>query len=310
MIQAGADARKPIVATKESAQVKSGDVKRNNAINVAILTVIAIIASAFALYPILWIFSTALNPANSLINATIIPSKVGFDNFVHLTDNAQRPVFLWIFNSVKVAGISAAIVVVVTAFAAYSFSRFRYKGRRAGLLTILLIQLFPNMLSIVALFLLLQQIGNIPGLSWLGLNTHGGLILIYTGGALGFNTWLMKGYFDTIPKELDEAATIDGASRFEVFWQIIFPLARPILAVMAILTFIGVYGDFLIAKVMLKERDSFTLMIGLGQMIQGRTEDWGVFAAAALVGALPIVLVFLVLQKQLIGGLSSGAVKG
>lgn len=304
-----AEATKPAVVTRE-AQAKVGNVRANDAVGIAIKTVIAILASLFALYPVAWILSTALNPANSLVNATLIPANAGFDNFQRLTTNPQAPVFTWIWNSVKMASISAVIVTIVTALAAYSFSRFRYRGRRAGLLTILLIQLFPNMLSIVALYLLLLQIGNIPGLSWLGLNTHGGLILIYTGGALGFNTWLMKGYFDTIPKELDEAATIDGASRWEIFWRVILPLVRPILAVMAVLTFIGVYGDFLIAKVMLKSTDSYTLMVGLGQLIQGRTEDWGVFAAASLIGALPIVLVFLILQKQLIGGLSSGAVKG
>jgi len=308
-MQAEATTTKQAVVTQK-AVAKAGRVRANDAFGTFLKTAIAVVAALFALYPVAWILSTALNPANSLVNATLIPANAGFDNFQRLTTNPQAPIFTWIWNSVKLATISAIIVTMVCALAAYSFSRFRYAGRRAGLITILLIQLFPNMLSIVALYLLLLQVGNIPGLGWLGLNTHGGLILIYIGGALGFNTWLMKGYFDTIPRELDEAATIDGASRWEVFWKVILPLVRPILAVMGVLTFIGVYGDFLLAKVMLKSTDEYTLMVGLGQLIQGRTEDWGVFAAASLVGALPIVLVFLVLQKQLIGGLSSGAVKG
>ena len=279
-------------------------------LRVGLKTLIALLMAAFALYPIVWIVSTSLNPANTLASATLIPTNASLANFQLLYTHPQFPFLLWIWNSIKIAGITSIIVTSVTALAAYSFSRFRYRGRRFGLLSILLIQLFPNMLAVVALYLMLLELGKIPGLAWLGINTHGGLILIYSGGALGFNTWLMKGFFDTIPKELDEAAIIDGAGSFQVFWQIILPLARPILAVMAVLTFIGVYGDFLIARVMLKSKDSFTLMVGLSNLVQGRTTEWGVFAAAALVGAVPIVVYFLVMQKQIVGGLTGGAVKG
>jgi ABC-type maltose transport system permease subunit len=215
------------------------------------------------------------------------------------------------WNSIKVSGITAVVTVAFCALAAYSFSRFRYRGRRTGLLTILLVQLFPNTLSIVALFLLLQQIGHIPGLEWLGLNTLGGLILIYSGGALGFNTWLMKGFFDSIPKELDESALIDGATWMQTFLRVTLPLVRPVLAVIGILSFIGTYSDYLIARVMLNSTANYTLAVGMTLFIRGQySQQWGVFAAAALMGALPIVVTFLVLQKQLIGGLSRGAVKG
>ncbi|MEO6457129.1 MAG: sugar ABC transporter permease [Chloroflexia bacterium] len=306
----GTEAQRVEKAAAAKIEVRPRSLSTARRINVVIKTTIAILASIFAIYPVIWIISTALNPSNSLINSTFIPRNASLENFQRLTNDPQHPFLLWIWNSIKVSGITAIIIVALTALAAYSFSRFRYRGRRTGLLTILLIQLFPNTLAIVALFLLLQQIGQIPGMSWLGLNTHGGLILIYTGGALGFNTWLMKGFFDSIPKELDEAARIDGASYFQTFWRVILPLARPILAVMGILTFIGTYADFLIARVMLKGTENYTLMVGLALFIQGRSQGWGVFAAAALVGALPIVVIFLVLQKQLIGGLSAGAVKG
>jgi ABC-type maltose transport system permease subunit len=200
--------------------------------------------------------------------------------------------------------------VSLTALSAFAFSRFHFPGRRGTLLTVMLVQLFPNTLALVALFLMLQQIGNIKGLEWLGLNTHGGLILIYIGGALGFNTWLMKGFFDSIPRELDEAATIDGANRWQVFYQIILPLSRPILAVTGILTFIGVYGEFLIARLMLRDRQEFTLMVGLFLFASDRSQEWGVITAAALVGALPVVIFFFLTQRQIVSGLSSGAVKG
>lgn len=271
--------------------------------------IITLLAVIYALYPITWVLSAALDPANSLVNQNLIPQRATLDNFTRLVNNPRHPFVLWLWNSVKVSGISALIIVALTALAAYAFSRLRYRGRRIGLLAILLVQLFPNTLALVALFLLLKQIGEfLPGL---GLNTHGGLILIYSGGALGFNTWLMKGYFDTIPRELDEAALIDGATHFQVFYAILLPLVRPILAVIGILSFIGTYSDFLLARVMLKSSENYTLAVGMTLFIRGQyTREWGVFAAAALMGALPIVLIFLVLQRQLIGGLSRGAVKG
>lgn len=271
--------------------------------------IITLLAVIYALYPIAWVLSAALDPANSLVNQNLIPQRATLDNFTRLVNNPRHPFVLWLWNSVKVSGISALIIVALTALAAYAFSRLRYRGRRIGLLAILLVQLFPNTLALVALFLLLKQIGEfLPGP---GLNTHGGLILIYSGGALGFNTWLMKGYFDTIPRELDEAALIDGATHFQVFYAILLPLVRPILAVIGILSFIGTYSDFLLARVMLKSSENYTLAVGMTLFIRGQyTREWGVFAAAALMGALPIVLIFLVLQRQLIGGLSRGAVKG
>lgn len=196
--------------------------------------------------------------------------------------------------------------MLFTSLAAYAFSRFRC--RRTMLQSILLIQVFPNLLAIVAIFLLVRQIGDhIPSL---GLNTHGGLILVYLGGVLGFNTWLMKGFFDAIPRDLDESAYIDGASPWTSYWYVIFPLVRPILAVVGILTFIGTYGDFIMASVLLRSADIFTLGVGLTLLIgQQHGEKWGEFAAGALIGALPIVIIMLLPQDYIVGGLTRGAVK-
>lgn len=303
---------RPAAASRES--TGSRGVSSNRTLTTAFKTAIAAAAGIFALYPLLYIFSAAINPSNTLSTSSLVPAGASFANFQNMIDNptGQYPWLTWMLNSVIVSGISAVITVAFTSIAAYAFSRFQWPGRRASLLSLLLIQMFPNMLSLVALFLLLQQIGNLPGIGqFFGLNTHGGLILIYSGGALGFNTWLMKGFFDSIPKELDESAQIDGASPFQTFWQIILPLARPILAVIAILSFIGTYSDFLLARVMLQDSDKFTLAVGMAQFIRGSyNSQWGAFAAAALVGAVPIIAVFLILQKQLIGGLASGAVKG
>ncbi len=270
---------------------------------------VVLLGCVFALFPVVVIISSSLNPTNTLVGQGLIPQQISFENFRKLATDDIHPFLLWIWNSIKVSGISTVITVALCAAAAYSLSRFRYEGRRTSLLMILVVQVFPNLLAIVALYLLLLQLGKI--FPWLGLDTHAGLIVIYTGGALGFNTWLMKGYFDTIPRELDESAMVDGASHMYTFVNIILPLVRPILATIAVLSFIGTYSDFLIAKVMLSSSQNYTFAVGLSLFIRDQyNQQWGVFAAAVLIGAIPIVLLYLLLQNQLTSGLTQGAVKG
>ena len=301
-------------ATREAVPARrvrsEGNLTATRRLKLVFKLALVLLATVFALYPVAWIISASFNPLNSLVGLSFIPNGATFANYQRLYTDPQTPFMLWIFNSAKIGLICAVLIVALTALSAFAFSRFHFKGRRGTLLTVMLVQLFPNTLALVALFLMLQQLGNIRGLEWLGLNTHGGLILIYIGGALGFNTWLMKGFFDSIPRELDEAATIDGANRWQVFYQIILPLSRPILAVTGILTFIGVYGEFLIARLMLRDRNEFTLMVGLFLFASDRSQEWGVITAAALVGALPVVIFFFLTQRQIVSGLSSGAVKG
>lgn len=292
-------------------------------VSLTIKTIIAVAVAIYALVPVVFVVTAALNPLNTVSGASLIPSRMTLDHFESLFRDPLHPWPLWILNSVIVSSITSIVVVSLCALAAYSFSRFRFRGRRLGLISLVIIQLFPNLLAVVALFLLLQAVGNaipesidIPGYGVLGLprfglNSLGGLILIYIGGALGFNTWLMKAYFDTVPYDLDESALVDGATHFQAFRFVVLPLVRPVLAVIAILTFIGTYSDFLIARVMLSSTPNYTLAVGLTLFIRGEfTRQWGVFAAAAVLGALPIVVIFLVLQRQLIGGLARGGVKG
>jgi len=230
-------------------------------------------------------------------------------NYDTLFNNERKPFLRWIFNSVVIASLNSIIVVLITAFSAYSFSRFRFSGRRSLLILILLVQVFPNLLAMVAIFLILQQIGNhIP---FLGLNTMGGLILVYVGGAMGINIWLMKGFFDSVPREIDESALVDGANHWQVYWRLIFPLVRPVLVVVGILSFVGTYNEFVLARILLRDKESWTLMVGLWQFISSNfSQDWGVFAAGAIVGALPSLIIYLLLQDQIVGGLTQGAVKG
>ena len=271
--------------------------------------IITLLAVTYALFPVLWMASASLDPRNSLAQQQLIPPNASWENYQALLQNPLQPFPIWLLNSIKISSITAVLAVFISALAAYAFSRFYFRGRRSLLLTILLIQVFPNFLAMVALFLLLQQIKNyIPSL---GLNTHGGLIMVYLGGALGINTWLMKGFFDAIPRDLDESARIDGASDWQVFYHIILPLVRPILAVVGVLTFIGAYSDVLLASVLLRTKENFTLAVGLWQLVEGQyTQKWGIFAAGALIGAIPIVVIYLLLQDLIIGGLTRGAVKG
>jgi ABC-type maltose transport system permease subunit len=297
-------------------------VRARRRVSIGLKLLVALATAAYALVPVAFVISAALNPLNTISGATLIPSRVTIEHFQTILTSPTHPWLLWIFNSYVVASLSAIIVVFVSALGAYSFSRFRFRGRRLGLISLVIVQLFPNMLAVVALFLLLQAIGDaIPAsitlaglvipLPRLGLDSLGGLILIYIGGALGFNTWLMKAYFDTVPYDLDESAMVDGASRFQAFRYVLLPLVRPILVVIGILTFIGTYSDFLIARVMLSSPENYTVAVGMQLFITGQfTTRWGAFAAAAVISAIPIVITFLVLQRQLIGGLAQGGVKG
>ena len=264
---------------------------------------------AFALFPILWVISASFNPANTLVGQGLIPPNPSLDNYREVFTSEQYPIALWIKNSVVIGLITSTLVVIMTSFAAYAFSRFRFKGRRTGLFASLLVQVFPQMLAAVSIYLLVLSIGRlIPAL---GINTHAGLIMVYLGGAMGVNAWLMKGYLDTIPTSLEESAMIDGASPFQAFYMIILPLARPILAVVFMLQFIGTYSELILASVLISSTEKYTLAVGLQLFIQDQyASRWGVFAAASVLGALPLVLLFMFLQKYLVSGLTSGAVKG
>lgn len=268
--------------------------------------VIAAIVLVFSLFPILWTISASINPTSSVSGQRLIPSPATLNHYRAIL---EQDFWLWMWNSFKIASISSILVGLITLMSAYAFSRYRWAGRGQLLLFILLIQVFPAILAMVALFSILQQIGSyIP---FLGLNTHGGLILIYMGGAMGINVWLMKGFYDSIPREIDESGKVDGASDWQIFWQLLFPLVRPILVVSMILTFFGTYSDYLMPRIMITSASKYTLMLGLYNFIgDNYSQDWGPFAAGAVIGAIPMVAVYLLLQDYIIGGLTAGSVKG
>jgi arabinogalactan oligomer/maltooligosaccharide transport system permease protein len=280
---------------------------------------IALTAAAAALFPVAYIISAAFNGDNSLSGSSLIPRHVTLDNFRSLFGNQQNVTghatfqnahyLAWFGNSMLVAGATALLTVLMSALAAYAFSRFRFKGRRMGMVALLLIQMFPQLLAIVAIYLIVLNVGDI--FHFLGLNTLSAVVLVYLGGALGVNTWLMKGFFDTIPKELDESARVDGATPAQVFWGVVLPLAAPVLAVIALISFIATLNEFVIASAILETQHKFTLPVGLWQYIdQKYSEHWGPFAAGVLIAAVPAALLFVFLQRYIVEGLTSGAVKG
>ncbi|MBN2116734.1 MAG: sugar ABC transporter permease [Anaerolineales bacterium] len=277
--------------------------------SVAWRLIVAVILIIFSIFPVLWMISASLNPTGSLATQKLIPDNPGFGNYRTLLTSGQFPFWVWFGNSLKISIITSLLSLAITTIAAYAFSRFRFRGRQTMLKGILLIQVFPSLLALVATFLMISQMGDV--IPFLDLDNHTSLILVYLGGAMGINIWLMKGYLDTIPREIDEAAMVEGASDWQIFTRLILPLLRPILIVVAIINYIGTYGEFVLARVLLRSNEMYTLMVGL-QIFAGAqfTQRWGVFAAGALLGALPIMIIYLALQDQIVGGLTQGAVKG
>jgi arabinogalactan oligomer / maltooligosaccharide transport system permease protein len=268
---------------------------------------VAIVAVIFALVPILFVVSAAFNPTGELSSTTLIPTKFGLENFQDLFNTTDFP--RWFLNSVLISGLSTFFTVTLATFAAFAFSRYRFTGRRPGLFFLLIIQMFPAFLAIVFIYLMWTKVTDLYPI--IGFNTPWGLILLYLGGALGVNTWLIKGFFDTVPADLDESAKVDGASHTTVFFSIILPLVVPILAVVGLLAFIASINEFLIASVFLTQSPEKTLAVGLYGLIEGRRNaNFGMFAAGTLLTAIPTVLLFFSLQKYITGGLTAGAVKG
>ncbi|MBM9466445.1 sugar ABC transporter permease [Nakamurella sp. YIM 132084] len=269
--------------------------------------VVGVIALFFAIFPILFVVSAAFNPQGTLSSSTLIPRDASFANFDTLF--SETSFWRWFANSLLISLLSAALSLFISAAAAYAFSRYRFRGRRAGMLFILLVQMFPQFLAIVAIYLIFVEISELyPAI---GFNTPWSLILLFLGGALGVNTWLMKGFFDTIPKDLDESAKVDGATHAQIYFGIILPLVTPILAITGLLSFISTMSEFIISSVFLTEDSAKTAAVGLYGLISAqRNANFGVFAAGALIVAIPIVVLFQFLQRYIVGGITAGAVKG
>lgn len=335
--------------------------------------VVAVFACLFALFPIVWIVSASFNTVSSLSASRLLPEATTLEHYRSLFDDPQLPFGRWLFNSFQIAFLVALLQVAMSSAAAYSFARLRWTGRRVGLMVILLVQMFPQFLAFVAVFLLLNTLGEMIGggvqipmaifgaiagpalvaLGWLGYRraegrgrwwnggvialgillvalaagaasynvtllpgiglNKAGLIFVYLGGSIGVNTWLMKGFYDSIPMALDESARVDGATDWQIFTRIILPLARPVLAVIFVISFVFIYNEYILASFVLRDVNSFTYAIGLALFVESSqtlTSEFARLAAAAVMGGLPIVLVYVAASDLIVGGLTQGAVKG
>ena len=259
-----------------------------------------IFMALLVLTPIVWIIGASFNPMSSLLSATAFPENPTVLHYVKLIKETKF--VYWYANTLKIALINMAISVVLTSMTSYVFSRFRFKGKRAGLLSILRLQMFPSFMGMMATYNILWQLNL--------LDTHFGLILTYAAGQVPYNTWLVKGYLSNIPRSLDEAAKLDGASNLRIFTQIVLPLMKPILIFVALSQFITPWMDFIFPRMILSSPEKKTLAIGLYDMINANTNNnFTTFAAGAILVAVPITILYVCLQKYLIQGVTAGANK-
>jgi arabinogalactan oligomer/maltooligosaccharide transport system permease protein len=275
-----------------------------------------IVFTALTIYPILWVFTIAFSGGQSLAIADLPadpsfldrlraimpwPKQFSWSNFTSVM--TDQPFARWLLNSTVVAAATTVLGVFLATTAGYAFSRFRFPGRRTGLMSFLVSQMFPGTLMLIPLYIIVVQ--------WLGLgSTWLGLILVYATIAIPFCVWMLKGYFDTIPMDLEESALIDGATPGQIFTKIILPLAKPAVAVTALFSFMTGWNEFIIAATFMDKEIMYTAPVGLRFFVGGFSQQWGYFAAGSIIVSIPVVLLFLFLQKYLVSGLTAGAVKG
>ncbi|MDH4071055.1 MAG: sugar ABC transporter permease [Ignavibacteria bacterium] len=263
---------------------------------------VLIIFCVIAVYPILQVVTISLRPADRLLSTSleIIPENASLSAYVQLF--TERPFLRWMINSLLVSLVVTVTGVSLASTAGYAFSRFSFAGKKAGLLSLLTTQMFPATMLMLPLYILLIKLGLI--------NTYIGVIIIYSATALPFTIWTMKGYYDTIPYSLEEAARIDGCNQFHAFYRIILPLAAPALVITALFSFMTAWAEYVVAAQILQDSDLWTLPLGLKSFESNMTTEWGLYGAASLMVAVPVIALFLALSRYLVSGLTLGSVKG
>ncbi len=283
-------------------ETKKKSIKHERFVRLALTYFVVFIVSVIIIYPLVWTVGASLNPGNSLMSSSIIPENVSFEHYEDLF-NGKTNYLIWYWNSLKISVATMVLTLIFVSFTAYSFSRFRFTGRKNGLMLFLLLQMIPQFSALIAIFVLSQMLGLV--------NSHLALILIYVGGMIPMNTYLMKGYLVAIPKDVDESARMAGARHYRIFIELIMPLAKPIIAVIALFSFTGPLGDFILSTTILRTPDMYTLPIGLYNLVaQKMGASYTTYAAGAVLIAVPVALLYLWLQKFFVSGLTAGGSKG
>jgi arabinogalactan oligomer/maltooligosaccharide transport system permease protein len=291
----------PIITTRPSAPPsRSHSTRWQDTISLFIIRVVLILVCILTVSPILIIISASINTSASLFSSNIIPTHPTLANFARLF--AKTDFLIWMKNSAIVCIGGSLLALVLSVAMGYAFSRFRFHGRRYGLLILILIQMLPSSVMIVAIYRLLQAIGQ--------LNQYSGLIVVYGGLTVPFNAWLMRGYFNSIPYELEESAYIDGAGLWRAFVSVALPLATPMIAVVFIFNLIGFFNDYILASIVFTGKQHYTVALGMRFFQNPYAGNWTMFAAGALLASLPITIIFYSLQRFLVEGLTQGALKG
>ncbi len=272
---------------------------------------------AAVVFPFLIVLSVSLRKGN-FASGSLWPSEislehwrfvlgmpsVGVDGQLVMPD---LPVLLWLWNSIKVALASATVTLLLSTTASFALARIKFRGRRQLMTGLMLMQMFPAVLALVAIYAIFDRLGT--AFPAIGLNTHAALVLAYSGG-IATHVWTLKGYYETLPNEIEEAATVDGATPWQAFWRVLLPMAVPILVVVFLLAFIGAVIEYPVASILLTQQDQLTLAVGSNLFVHEHNFHWGDFAAAAILSGLPITVVFLLAQRWMISGLAAGGVKG
>ncbi len=271
--------------------------------------IVAAFAILFAVFPFLFVLFGSVNTDDTIASGNLLPSSVSLRHYRWLFTHPNDPFPRWVLNTLFLAFFTAFGTILISALGAFAFSRLRFKGRRPGLIALLLCQMFPTLAMLTALYLISLNVNKVfPAL---GVGSLPWVVLLYLGGALAGNLWLSKSFFDTIPIELDESAKVDGATHAQTFFRIILPLVTPILATIFIFSFIATFNEIGVAAVLLNGNpNKFNIANGMAQFVQGREENWGRFAAGVVLSGVPIMLVFFFAQRFLVSGLTAGAVKG
>ncbi|WP_102716197.1 sugar ABC transporter permease [Paenibacillus castaneae] len=276
--------------------------KTANIVRLTLSYIVLIAIAVCAVYPALWVLLSSLRPGTSLFSDSLIPKTFTIVHYKELFTNPSFRYGVWYLNTLKIATLTMIFSTILVTLSMYALSRFRFRGRKMTLTIMLVLGMFPGFMSMIAIFIFLLQLNL--------LDTHAALIIVYSAGSV-LGGFVVKGFYDTIPRSLDEAARIDGASHLQVFVKIMLPLSRPMLTYVALTTFAGSWVDFIFARLVLRSKDNWTLAVGMWDLVSNyQNSNFTLFAAGAVLIAIPITLLFVFLQRFLVQGLMSGASKG